>query len=45
MRKLFFVEQAILGGKINPCEQGDAQAQHLAGDMAADAETILIDLM
>jgi len=45
MRQLFYVEKAVLSGKINPIV-GDAIAQtHLNGILASDAETIIVDMM
>jgi hypothetical protein len=44
MRQLFFVEQAILNGQVNPLEE-DTPRTHLSGPLASDAETIVVDMV
>lgn len=43
MRQLYFVERALLEGKINPVESG-AQS-HLTGMLASEAEMIVVDMI
>jgi len=45
MRQLYFVEQAILRGSVNPVDQGVMPRTHLSGYLAADAETIVVDMI
>jgi Ran GTPase-activating protein (RanGAP) involved in mRNA processing and transport len=47
MRQLYFVERAILCGQINPLEPSDGvlQRMHLCGDLACDAEIIIVDMI
>ena len=44
MRQLYYVEQAILSGRVNPLEEGTPRT-HLSGALASDAETIVVDMM
>ncbi|CAB9504590.1 leucine Rich Repeat [Seminavis robusta] len=44
MRQLYYVEQAILSGQVNPLEEGTPRT-HLSGPLATDAETIVVDMM
>ena len=44
MRQLHYVEKSLLNGSVYPIEEERA-ANHLIGDLAADAETILLDMM
>eukprot|EP00531_Pseudo-nitzschia_arenysensis_P000658 CAMPEP_0116126854 /NCGR_PEP_ID=MMETSP0329-20121206/6543_1 /TAXON_ID=697910 /ORGANISM="Pseudo-nitzschia arenysensis, Strain B593" /LENGTH=964 /DNA_ID=CAMNT_0003620943 /DNA_START=134 /DNA_END=3028 /DNA_ORIENTATION=- len=45
MRQLYFVEQAILSGKVVPNEQDSTRRSHLSGTAAAEAEMIIVDMM
>jgi Ran GTPase-activating protein (RanGAP) involved in mRNA processing and transport len=45
MRQLYFVEQAILRGDVNPIDPSTNMRTHLAGDFAADAEIIVVDMI
>lgn len=45
MRQLYYVEQAILAGQVNPTENPHSPPTHLYGDFAADAETIVVDML
>lgn len=45
MRQLYFVEQAILSGKVIPLESESAVRSHLSGISAAEAEMIIVDMM
>jgi len=45
MRQLYFVEQAILSGKIIPIEADSSPRSHLSGTSAAEAEMIIVDMM
>ena len=46
MRQLYFVEQALLTGKINPDEPSvESKLTHLTGLFADEAEMILIDMV
>jgi Ran GTPase-activating protein (RanGAP) involved in mRNA processing and transport len=46
MRQLYFVEHALLAGKINPNEpSGENKVTHLFGLLADEAEMILIDMV
>jgi len=44
MRQLHYVETSLLNGSIYPIQERGA-ATHLIGDLAEDAETILLDMM
>jgi hypothetical protein len=45
MRQLYFVEQAIFGGKVNPLEPSPTRRTHLSGTLAAEAEMIIVDMI
>ena len=45
MRQLYFVEQAILCGKVNPPEPSPTRRTHLSGTLAAEAEMIIVDMI
>lgn len=45
MRQLFYIEQAILQGNVNPIDPVTAPRAHLCGSLATDAETIVIDMI
>jgi len=45
MRQLYFVEQAILSGKVNPLEADAPPRSHLSSTLAAEAEMIIVDMM
>ena len=48
MRQLYYVEQAILRGQVNPLDENSqslGQLQHLSGALAMDAETIVVDMI
>lgn len=47
MRQLYFVERAILNGEVNPILPSlDTHPHiHLCGDLADDAETIIVDML
>lgn len=45
MRQLYFVEQAILSGQVNPIDPTKTARTHLCGDFAMDAETIIVDMI
>ena len=45
MRQLFFVEQAILNGQVNPIDPITTARTHLCGECATDAETIICDMI
>lgn len=45
MRQLRFVEQAILSGQVNPINPATSHRTHLCGVLAADAETIVVDMI
>jgi Ran GTPase-activating protein (RanGAP) involved in mRNA processing and transport len=45
MRQLFYVEQAILSGKVNRVDPTTTPRTHLTGDCATDAEMILVDMI
>lgn len=45
MRQLYFVEQAILMGQVNPIDPTKTVRTHLCGDIATDAETIIVDMI
>ena len=45
MRQLYFIEQEILNGRVNPIDPSKTLRTHLCGDFAADAETIIVDMV
>ncbi|KAL7561230.1 hypothetical protein ACA910_004151 [Epithemia clementina (nom. ined.)] len=45
MRQLFYVEQAILRGEVNPINPSRTTRTHLSADFAADAEMIIMDMI
>ena len=45
MRQLYFVEQAILRGEVNPIDPSTTTRSHLSGDFALDAEIIVVDMI
>ena len=45
MRQLYFVEQAILSGKVNRIESDGIPRTHLSGILASEAEMIIVDMM
>jgi len=45
MRQLYFVEQAILRGEINPTDTTMSPRTHLCGILASEAEMIIVDMM
>jgi len=45
MRQLYFVEQAILRGEINPIDTTLPLRLHLCGILASEAEMIIVDMM
>lgn len=45
MRQLYFVEQAILRGEVNPIDPSTTTRTHLSGDFALDAEIIVVDMI
>jgi Ran GTPase-activating protein (RanGAP) involved in mRNA processing and transport len=47
MRQVYYVEQAILSGQINPLKPTDngLPRLHLCGDLANDAEMIIVDMI
>lgn len=45
MRQLYFVEQAILKGQVNPLEPSPQQRIHLSGILASEAEMIIVDMI
>lgn len=47
MRQLYYVERAILGGQVNPIELTDTSRPptHLCGNLAMDAEMIVVDMI
>jgi Ran GTPase-activating protein (RanGAP) involved in mRNA processing and transport len=46
MRQLYYVEQAMLQGKIYPLNEASLKSlSHLHGDLATDAETILVEML
>jgi len=44
MRQLYYVEQAILNGRVNPLDPNSPRT-HLSGALATDAETIVVDMI
>jgi hypothetical protein len=45
MRQLYFVEQAILKGQVNPLDPSPQQRIHLIGILASEAEMIIVDMI
>jgi Ran GTPase-activating protein (RanGAP) involved in mRNA processing and transport len=45
MRQLFYVEQAIRRGEVNPVGPASTTRTHLSGDFALDAEVIVCDMI
>lgn len=45
MRQVYFVEQAILRGEVNPIDPSTTTRTHLSGDFAMDAEVIVVDMI
>lgn len=45
MRQMYYVEQAILSGKVNPVDPAVTPRTHLTGDLATDAEMIVVDMI
>ena len=45
MRQLYFVEQAIFSGNVNPLEPSPTRRTHLSGALAAEAEMIIVDMI
>jgi len=45
MKQLYFVEQAILSGQVNPIDPSTTTRTHLSGDFAVDAEMIVVDMI
>lgn len=45
MRQLYFVEQAVLGGAVNPLEPASSPRTHLNGVQAKEAEMIIVDMI
>lgn len=45
MRQLYFVEQAILKGQVNPLEPTAHPRIHLNGILASEAEMIIVDMI
>ncbi|KAL3944712.1 MAG: hypothetical protein SGBAC_001227 [Bacillariaceae sp.] len=45
MRQLYFVEEAILKGEINPLDTALSPRTHLSGILASEAEMIIVDMM
>ena len=45
MRQLFYVEQALLSGKVYDYPGNSGRSTHLFGVMADDAQMILLDMM
>lgn len=44
MRQLYYVEEAILSGRVNPLDSSCPRT-HLSGALATDAETIVVDMI
>ena len=44
MRQLYYVEQAILSGRVNSLDS-NCPRTHLSGALASDAETIVVDMI
>ena len=45
MRQLYFVEQAIRKGQVNPLEPSAHERIHLSGILASEAEMIIVDMI
>ena len=45
MRQLFYVEQALLRGEVNPIDPSSTTRTHLSADFALDAEMIIMDMI
>lgn len=45
MRQLYYVEQAILSGKVNPLDHPTSPLAHLSGVLASEAEMIVVDMI
>lgn len=45
MRQLYFVEQAILKGQVNPVAPSSQPRIHLSGVLASEAEMIIVDMI
>lgn len=45
MRQLYFVDQAILSGQVNPLEPSSSPRTHLGGILASEAEMIIVDMI
>ncbi|CAJ1957392.1 unnamed protein product [Cylindrotheca closterium] len=45
MRQLYFVEEAVLKGDINPLDATLPPRKHLVGILASEAEMIIVDMM
>jgi hypothetical protein len=45
MRQLYFIEQAILGGQVNPLGPSSSPRTHLSGILASEAEMIIVDMI
>jgi hypothetical protein len=45
MRQLYFVEQAILKGQVNALEAASQPKIHLSGELASEAEMIIVDMI
>lgn len=45
MRQLYFIEQAILGGQVNPLGPSPSPRTHLSGTLASEAEMIIVDMI
>eukprot|EP00934_Nitzschia_sp_Nitz4_P004180 Nitzschia sp. Nitz4//scaffold283_size24287//3404//6138//NITZ4_008401-RA/size24287-augustus-gene-0.28-mRNA-1//1//CDS//3329545642//4170//frame0 len=45
MRQLYFVEQAILEGKVHDLEPSTSPRTHLSGLLASEAEMIIVDMI
>lgn len=45
MRQLYYVESAILAGKVNAIEPESGPTTHLSGVLASEAEMIIVDMI
>jgi len=45
MQQLYHIEQAILGGHVNPLEPSESPRTHLSGILASEAEMIIVDMI
>jgi hypothetical protein len=46
MRHLYFIERAVLDGNIYPLDRSNThRPTHLSGELALDAETIVVDML